>query len=312
MSSHTPTQLDASDLPWIDTRNLDGVRQATADERATIGVVLSGLHIRDDFGARPFLIHDGDLHVRGHLASSGALLVRGDLYIDGIYHDDCRGPYGILAVLGDLRARDVLNGASLYVRGDLHVSGVMLATNTDMALQVEGQLHAEGVVVWDKGVQFTPGAIGFLFDRLQVPVEQISAEDRSLREAALCRLCLELISSGPRIRDEIFEYDSIWRQPIDLKALTSRLLAAQPITRATPASPELPRWLATAISFASADDELLALIGRDPLVDQLMAAREVLGHTVANALAAGHDPIVLAWLENRHPHALTAAEAGDP
>jgi hypothetical protein len=154
MSNQTPTQLDASDLPWIDTRNLAGVLQATADERATIGAVLSGLHIRDDFGARPFLIHDGDLHVRGHLASSVALLVRGDLRIDGIYHDDLRGPYGILAVLGDMRARDVLNGASLYVRGDLHVSGVMLATNTDMALQIEGQLHAEGMVVWDKGVQY--------------------------------------------------------------------------------------------------------------------------------------------------------------
>jgi hypothetical protein len=54
------------------------------------------------------------------------------------------------------------------------------------------------------------------------------------------------------------------------------------------------------------------LIGRDPLVDQLMAAREVLSHTVAKALAAGHDPIVLAWLADLHPHALTAAEAGDP
>lgn len=287
-------------IPTISTEQLPGLRPATVEERAGISEVLNGTNILYDFARGEFQVHDGDLHVPGHFVASDWLLVRGDLRVDGVY-DDSRGwSYGLVAVLGDMKAEHISSKASLYVQGDLRVDGVIVTSNNDFSLEVGGLLHASGLVVEDKGAYYKTGELGFLFDDDYFGHDEPTEEELQRFENGLRRLRPELISS-PRGRNEIGPRESIHQQPVDHDAVRKAMHEGRPLLRATEAPADMPRWLKTAIDFETDEASLLALIGKDPLVDQLMAAREQLSATVAEALARGGDPIVLEWLSQSYP-----------
>lgn len=299
----------AGAMPWISTEQLPGVRPATEDERAQIGALLKGSFIVDDFDDNAFLVHDGDLHVPGHFKSTGLLLVRGDLRVDGVYDDDRGGSYGIVAVLGDMQVQNIYSWASLYVRGDLRAQAMVVTVYNDFTFEVGGKLHAAGLLVADKGAKYTAGELGFAFNSDGWRADELPGPLRSLHEAGLRQLRPEFISA-PGFRDEVEEGSSPYYQPVDYGALRAAMHAGQPLLRESPAPAELPSWLATAFDFEADDAALLALIGKDPLVDQLMAARVELSATVAEALAERADPIVLEWLAQTHPQ-IAARSAGE-
>jgi hypothetical protein len=87
---------------------------------------------------------DGDLHVAGDLdlRKEGAylLVVRGNLVVDGAYHD-YDDPESFLLVTGDMQARDVITAGWLEVHGDL-ATGRLLGDYNDCAAVIGGNVCA--------------------------------------------------------------------------------------------------------------------------------------------------------------------------
>lgn len=296
-------------MPWISTSELKGLRSATDEERAGIAQLLGSGNILYEFNDGDFLVHDGDLHVPGHFAPSGRLLVRGDLRVDGVYDDDRDLPYGIVAVLGDMQAQHIYSFASLHVKGDLHVEGVIATVYNDFTFKVGGALSAAGLIVSDKDASYQPGELGFQLDDRYRGAEEMKPAHRLRHENGLRRLRPEFLGSAG-FRDPVDEYETAYWVRIDEDGLRRAMHEGRPVLRETEAPAELPQWLEAAFDFEADDASLLALVGKDPLVDQLMAAREELSAVVAEALARGGDPIVLEWLADTHP-AIAEAHAGD-
>ncbi len=295
--------------PWISTTELPGLRAATEEERAGIAQLLGSGNILYDFKDRDFLVHDGDLHVPGHFAPSGRLLVRGDLRVDGVYEDDHDLPYGIVAVLGDMQAQHIYSFASLHVNGDLQVEGVIATVYNDFTFKVGGALSAAGLIVSDKDASYQPGELGFQLDDRYRGAEEMKPAHKQRHENGLRRLRPEFLASAG-FRDPVEKGESAYWVRVDEDGLRRAMHEGRPLLRDTEAPAELPQWLEAAFDFEADDASLLALVGKDPLVDQLMAAREVLSPAVAEALARGGDPIVLEWLADTHP-AIAQAHAGD-
>lgn len=298
----------AGAMPWISTADLPGLRAATAEERAGIVQVLAGISILDDFMHTDFLVHEGDLHVSGHFAPSGRLLVRGDLRVDGVYDDDRDLPYGIVAVLGDMQAQHIYSFASLHVKGDLQVEGVIASVYNDFTFKVGGTLNAAGLIVSDKDASYQPGELGFQLDDRYRGAEEMKTAHRLRHENGLRRLRPEFLGSAG-FRDPVDEYETAYWVRVDEDGLRRAMHEGRPLLREAEAPAQLPQWLEAAFDFEADDASLLALVGKDPLVDQLMAAREELSAVVAEALARSGDPVVLEWLAITHP-TIAQAHAG--
>ena len=290
----------AGAMPWISTADLPGLRAATDEERTGIAQLLGSGNILYEFNDGDFLVHEGDLHVPGHFAPSGRLLVRGDLRVDGVYDDDRDLPYGIVAVLGDMQAQHIYSFASLHVKGDLHVEGVIATVYNDFTFKVGGALNAAGLIVSDKDASYQPGELGFQLDDRYRGAEEMKPAHRLRHENGLRRLRPEFLGSAG-FRDPVDEYETAYWVRIDEDGLRRAMHEGRPLLRESEAPAELPQWLEAAFDFEADDASLLALVGKDPLVDQLMAAREELSAVVAEALARSGDPVVLEWLAYTHP-----------
>lgn len=300
----------AKELRWIGMDEVAGLRPATEQDREQIGLVLAGAIIRHAFAGASFLVHDGDLRVPGHFCPSGLLLVRGTLEIVGMYDDDREAPGTSVAVLGDMRARDLHSRYSLCVQGDLRVDGLVVVWDNDHAFEVDGRLHANGLVIDDKCASFQTGGLGFRFDEYNPGSGVLSPEECRLREAGLRYLKPEYISS-PGFRDALDEDEHVLGLRVDHQSLRQAMCDGRPVLRAVPGPRELACWLQTVLDVEADEADLLTLLGKDLLVDQLLAARAELSLPVAKALAALPDPIVQAWLQRNHP-ALLEEDAETP
>jgi len=90
------------------------------------------------------LFHEGDVHLPGDLVtfkppSIGLLVVQGDLVIEGDFHS-AMDPEAVVVVTGDLRARNVINGAFLEVHGNLVASNAVVFTDNDPCSEILGDV----------------------------------------------------------------------------------------------------------------------------------------------------------------------------
>lgn len=88
-------------------------------------------------------IHDGDLHVAGdlivHKLGVLVLVVRGNLSVDGAYHD-ADDPQTIVVVTGDFQARDVVTAGFLEVHGNVVVRDRVIGDYNDCQAWIGGDL----------------------------------------------------------------------------------------------------------------------------------------------------------------------------
>jgi len=282
---------------WQSYKDIPNLRVSTSEDKAWLADIEKGM-ISYDFQDRDFLIHEGDLTIDSNFIATGNLVVKGNLTINGMYDDmeglsrNFRTGYGFTIVLGDMNVENIYSWGSLDVNGDLYASGLILAIYNDFYFGVTGNVNAKGIIVQDKLAEFNRGEIGFAF------LDQLYNEDRDsdLLENGFRQLLPKFISD-PEFRDAIDpDYATLASQPVDSDGLRQHLMDGKPVLRETPAPPELPIWIATAISMETSKADLLDLIGKDPLVDQLIAARYDLPRKVKKALKKTEDPIVLKWL----------------
>ena len=277
---------------WFTIKDFPTIRTATPEEVTDFKNHISDKLISYDFDEGEILIHDGDLHIPGSYSASGLLIVRGNLTVNGMY-DDYTGTFGITAVEGNMFAENIYSGASLYVQGDLNVSGILMTIYNDFSLEVDGKLNTKGLIIYDKVANFKLSDIEFAFVEKEDEVFSDSRINTGIRQ-----LQPELISS-PNFRDPIYESEDISSLRADHNIIRLRLDKNQPILRETIAPADLPIWVNKVLNMETSDAELLTLINKDPLVNQLMAARFGLSATLISELKATADPIVIAWLDTR-------------
>lgn len=286
---------NASD--WLNASDIPGIRQATNEEKLWLSQTIKGM-ISYDFENQDFLIYDGDLTIPANFIASGHLVVRGNLTIKGMYDDEeglrrnYRTGYGFTIVMGNMSATHIYNWASLYVKGDLNVSGLIFTISNDFYFEVDGKLNAKGLFIDDKYANFNEANLEFAF--LSQLYER--EKDFHLLHNGFRHLLPEFISE-PEFRDAIDQdYMTLESQPINHGAIWENLLNGKPVLRDVPAPPELPTWIESTINSETSEAELLSLIGKDPLVNQLMAARYDLSKKIIKELEKTEDPIVLKWL----------------
>lgn len=291
-----PTVLHARE--WTRASQLPGLQPATAAQIKLFRHKLGGTMMKDyiERGSH-VLVHEGDLRIDGNLDNDAILVVQGDLEVTGMY-DDYRADIGILVVFGDLRVADAYSWGAMYVQGDLHANGLVMTVYNDFTFELGGAVHARGLVVSDKSADYDRGTLGFALDDMGGSTEaDIVAALRAVEpDLFTAPGHLDLYSGA---LDELqFDHD----------AARDRLADGGIVFRASPASAELPAWTSQAIAEDSDAETLDALIGRDPLVDQLIASRGGLTPAIARRLATTDDATVHAWLAQTAPDALRTRE----
>ncbi|MEV7283434.1 hypothetical protein AB0O01_02495 [Streptomyces sp. NPDC093252] len=118
--------------------------------------------------------HPGDLRLPGDTDLDIALVVEGDLTVDGFLDDHVSG-LGMLVVLGDLVVRDLLSWGALYVGGDLRAEGLVFGYYNDFTFEVAGAVHARALVLDDKFADYRRGALGVEIDAHEPTREQLHA-----------------------------------------------------------------------------------------------------------------------------------------
>lgn len=289
-----PTHVSAA--AWTLASQLPGTHEASAAELKLFRHKLAGTLMKDyiDNDAR-VLVHDGDLRIDGNLDNDSVLVVRGDLEITGMY-DDYRADLGILVVFGNLRVADAYSWGALYVQGDLHASGLVMTVYNDFTFEIGGAVHARGLVVSDKSANYRRGALGFALDDMGGSTDDDVA-------AALRTVVPDLFTAPDHLDLYSGTLDEL---QLDHDTARDRLAEGATVFRPSMAAEELAAWVAQAIAADSKADELDALIGRDLLVDQLVASRGDLGIETARRVAERDDPMVRAWLSRTAPNALRA------
>lgn len=284
---------------WQSASTLTGTHTASASERAALVTQLARSQVVYNFeGDSRVLIHDGDLRIDGNLASGELLVVRGNLTVTGMYDDDRDDGIGVLVVLGDMHVRDVYSWGAMHVSGDLTASGLLMTVYNDFTFEVGGKLDARALLVSDKSTDYTAGTVGVAWTDERRDTD-IAAGLRTLEPSLFTH-------AGHMELDEDSDVHSL---DIDSELARDRLASGEQVFRANPGDASLPHWAQAAIAAATPAETLDGLIGKDPLIDQLIAARPALPPPLAKRLVAGGDPVVLAWLAQTSPQLVLAAGA---
>lgn len=283
-----PAAADPEPAGWTSSAALDGFEPLEPAERRRLAARVANKIISYSFEDESieWRIHRGDVVFDGNLDNSEALIVDGSLRLTGSYDDYGQGA-GLLIVLGDLEAANVFTWNGLFVSGAVRVQGLLYGAYNDYAFEAGGGVSARGIVMDDHSSSFTVTAAEFEVDNNE------TADPARL--GAMARLLAPeiLAEPGSLELDEYSDLAALWP---DYDVAKGRLYQGLPLFREPPAPAAMLADLALALAQASSDEQLLPLIGRDPLVDRVIAARPRLSASLVNALLAGKDPGVKAWL----------------
>mgnify|MGYP001806442409 FL=1 len=281
---------------WVSAATLPGLQPLTVARHAAQAKQLEGTPIRYLVAAGPEggQLHAADLVDAGSLDLDVMLVVTGNLHIAGDF-DDGRGS-GHLIVLGDMAVDNVLSWGALQVGGDLNARGVVFAYYNDFSFGVQGKVNAAGLVVHDKFNGYTAGKLGFDLG------DGNGGEGHDAEAGKALRLLQPALFTDPEVL-ELDEYSSLGSLGLDYDITHQWVLARRPLLRAQPAPLELVAQAEAAIAADTPVEDLRALIGKDVLLAQLIAARLDVPAALHADLLAVDDPIVQRWMAQVAPAA---------
>ncbi|MET1081395.1 MAG: hypothetical protein ABWY06_25625 [Pseudomonas sp.] len=271
---------------WVSSHQIK-LKPLSATERQRLSDRLAPHALRNHFEESyvDWQIHRGDLRIDNSFENNQALVVEGDLSIAGDYDDLYRGR---LVVLGDLRVDNLVSEGSLYVDGDLDAQGLVFAQNDERSpftFEVKGRVNAHGLIVSRKNSQYRLGQVQFAHN-----------DERWLdppQAALVTRHLLPEVFEPHRYNVE----GEMWTA--DFELVSQRLHDGLPLFRQPMAPASLIDDLAAALDRSSGDKA--TLVGRDPLVSQVLAAQADLEPSLRARLLAEGDPRVRQLLAARAP-----------
>lgn len=109
----------------VSTYGIKKASQSTIDsvikKNKSIATSEIKFHLEQDFDWK---IHEGDLRIKANFLNTHALIVTGNLHIDGSYDDNQDG-VGMLVILGNMQVENLLSYGTLHVSGSIMASGVI-------------------------------------------------------------------------------------------------------------------------------------------------------------------------------------------
>ncbi len=285
MISHATTWTNASDLA--------NTRMATKADIDRASKLLSpgsqASYMFED--PSDWRVAEGKIQVKDNLMMDTMLIVFGDLMIAGSY-DDGHGD-GHAVVLGNMQVEHLTAWGFLHVKGTLNASGLVFGYYNDYSFEVPGKLNAKGVVSYDKGFDAELGKVGLY----------LNSHDASEEARHVLLLEPELLTDPESL--ELDEDSTASGLYPDFDLVRTRIRDGLPIFRAKPAPVSLLTDVKVALDASSSAKALSALIGKDRLLPQLIAARADLPKALHQPLWALNDPIVRSWVARVNPNLAT-------
>lgn len=248
-----PSLTVAKDLIALDARTRDAVLlKVPADMK------LIKEYLKDP--TTSWQLHRGDLHLQDDWPNGDAIVVDGNVIVDGTY-DDRRAGIGMLLVLGDMQAKNVVSWGALAVTGKLTSPGLVYAYYNDYTFEAM-ILEARAFVSNDKAIYIGDRKSGlYLTDRA------IQTEEEMTK--ALSVFSPEVIA--PALDD--FFGDKVWGVIPDYDACRQLLLDNKSVFRNVEAPKSLFVDVSKMISSDVSDEEVRALEKKDPLLKLLSQMR---------------------------------------
>ena len=273
----------------VKSSDLEGLAALTPEDRARIAALLDGSTMsytfEDDEVA--WRIHRGDLDIADDFINEHALVVDGNLTIDGLYDDYAASYGGPLIVLGELRAEHVFTWYGMWVKETIEVEGLLYGYYNDWATE-SGGVEARGVIMDDHSADLGRVTAAFeLYDGLE---DELEGPIRHLVPEVYANLtALEI---GDDFPDPYALYP-------DYEAARAIAWAHQPLFRSEKADGRLMSSLRSAAADNVSATQLRSMVGFDPLVDRVIAARPKLPEAVIEALLTRSEETVRSLLASQ-------------
>jgi hypothetical protein len=266
---------------WMKTSEIGGLRSATQmDLERAASEMFPGAQAKYLFqsGPKNWRVLDGNYHVNRSFLLDECLIVFGDLTID-VDYDDCEGD-GSLIVMGDFYVRNCLLWGTLYVRESMYATGLVYAYYNDYTFEVAGTINALGILSFDKAGSLEKiGNVGFYLNSLRY-YENYGDH--------LLFLDTELLLN----RDGIDESTKMHNLFPDFVMVREWIHNGRSVFRDEIAQRELLSQIEIAMSYSSSAEAMLAVMGNDRLLPQLMALRFEIPTKVRERLLVSPDPVV--------------------
>ena len=289
----------ASASKWQNVSSLTSTHLANADELKSLHAQFARKNIASYIeDATEVRIHPGDLTLTGSLKNDSVLIVKGDLTIVGNYHDYIDAT-GVLVVLGQMQVENLYSWGAIYVQNDLNASGLILTVYNDYTFEVDGKVNARALVIDDKSAEYHAGKIGVTLDD-----ENEDIDNATQKALALRIFEPEFFTKPDNLELDI--YSELQNLRFDDELGAERILSGGAIFRAQPAGEWLIVDIEHALSQQTSAETLLSMIGRDPLLAQLISGRPEIPEALHAPLLATGDEVVLAWLARRAPKFVAA------
>ena len=225
----------------------------------------------------------GDLVIDGNLNNSHALIIDGDLTIEGNY-DDYTDDIGLLVVLGDLRVVDAYSWGSVSVMGKVRASGMFYAEYNDYVFDA-GSVEAGALIIYDKS-----GSVGEV--KAPVYISSWESSPDGMGVTVLRTVEPEILIPG---MDEFLTEDYAFPMPSS-RVFRQRLAAGLPAIRLEPGPPSLDEELLQVVKPDAEDRALFDAIPRDRLLAAVVARRSDLSAAIVDKLLDSRDPLILEML----------------
>ena len=95
-------------------------------------------------------IHEGDLTLDKSFSSEYALIIKGNLTINGIYDDYKNSFIGNVIVFGNMKADHIYSWGTLTILGDIKVKGLIYNEYNDHVFETTGKIHCKALYIDEK------------------------------------------------------------------------------------------------------------------------------------------------------------------
>ncbi|GEM_PF-3661387 len=250
----------AAEMTWIGSESVveeKGFRQAGKEDiERIIKSLPAGAVIKSYLGEGRWWLYQGNVDVLGHFCNSDTLIIDGNLTVRGSYEDyDCGQGIGVLVVTGNVNVQQhFLSFGGAHVNGTLTAGGLIFGDYNDFTFAAR-EINAKGAIFSDKSANYKKGKLEFIYD-----------DNRFNKKENIGNAARYLIA-------DVLEADDGYLD-VDYQRVVKLVRQNKSIFRDKPAPASLAKDIDRVIDDGEdmKEKDLLALVGKDVILDRLIAS----------------------------------------